>query len=191
MADILIDKLRSLAPLGEELAERIRMMARTEEYKAGDIILREGQVCRRASLIVKGLTRSYYLNDGVEITSRFMEEGSILTSWPSYFLQQPGYEYIEAVEDTILTGLNHDDIEQLYKEFPVFNVTGRKQTEFAFYQAEMRTQLLRKHTAEEKYRYFTEHHPTLLQRVALKHIATYLGMSEETLSRVRSRFHKK
>ena len=50
--------------------------------------------------------------------------------------------------------------------------------------------MLRKHTAEEKYKFFLDKHPTILQRVPLKYIATYLGMNEETLSRVRSRYHK-
>ncbi|MBL7749440.1 MAG: Crp/Fnr family transcriptional regulator [Chitinophagaceae bacterium] len=190
MVEKMIEKLNSLAPMNEVLADRVRALAKITTFAAGELILREGQVCNRACLVVEGLTRSYYLNEGVDITSRFMEEGFIVTSWPSYYTQKPGNEFIEAMEDTSLACLNYSDIQQLYIDFPEFNINGRRQTEYAFYLSELRTLLLRKHTAEEKYKYFLHNHPTLMQRVALKHIATYLGMSEETLSRVRSRFHK-
>lgn len=190
MVEKLIEKLNSLSPLNEALSDKIRTLAKINTFNTGELILREGQVCNRACLVVKGLTRSYYLNDGMDITSRFMEEGFIVTSWPSYYTQKPGNEFIEAIEPTTMACLNYSDIQQLYIDFPEFNINGRRQTEYAFYLAEQRTLLLRKHTAEEKYKYFLNHHPTLMQRVSLKHIATYLGMSEETLSRVRSKFHK-
>jgi CRP-like cAMP-binding protein len=190
MVEEMIEKLNSLSPMNEALCNRIRTLAKTATYQAGDLILKEGQVCKKACLVVSGITRSYYLNDGVDITSRFMEEGYIVTSWPSYYTQKPGNEFIEALEDTTMACLHYNDIQQLYIDFPEFNINGRRQTEYAFYLSEQRTLLLRKHTAEEKYKYFFHHHPALLQRVSLKHIATYLGMSEETLSRVRSKFHK-
>lgn len=177
--------------MSDELAEKVRSVSRIIDYPASSFILREGQVCKRACMIAKGLARSFYINDGKEITSRFMDEGFIITSWISYYTQQPGNEYIQAMEDCTLLCIEHEEIQRIYKEYPEFNIIGRKQTEYAFYQAELRTQMLRKHTAEEKYKFFIEQQPSLLQRIPLKHIATYLGMNEETLSRVRSRFHKK
>ena len=191
MIDILIQRLNGLHPMSEALTERIKELAKIKEYPKKSFILQEGQTFDMPVLLIKGLTRSYYINEGKEVTSRFMEEGSIITSWMSYYTQQPGNEYIEILEDSILAGVSYSDIQKLYKEFPEFNIIGRKQAEFAFYQSEQRTQVLRKHTAEEKYKYFIDNHPTLLQRVALKHIATYLGMNEETFSRIRSKYHKK
>lgn len=182
--------MNSLSPMRKEIAERIRGFATIKKYAAGEFILKEGQVCNKACLVVEGLTRSFYLNDGVDITSRLMDEGFVVTSWISYYRQEPSNEFIEAIEDTTLACVGHSDIEKLYIDFPEFNIIGRKLTEFAFFLAEQRTQLLRKHTAEEKYRSFLNNHPTLMQRVSLKHIATYLGMNEETLSRTRSKFHK-
>ena len=191
MIEKLIEKLNSLSPMSDGLANKIRSFTKIMTYKAGEFILKEGEVCNRACLVAKGLTRSFYLNEGLDITSRFMEEGFIVTSWPSYYTQKPGNEFIEAVEDTVLACINHTDTQQLYIDFPESNIIGRRQVEYAFYLSEQRTQMLRKHTAEEKYKFFLDHHSTLLQRVPLKHIATYLGMNEETLSRVRTKFHKK
>ena len=190
MIEKLFDRLNALYPLSNELTERIRSLARLIEYKAGDFILREGQVCNKACIMLKGLARSYYIIEEKDITSRFMDEGFIITSWLSYYTQLPGNEYIEAIEDSTIACIDHSAIQSLYIEFPEFNSIGRKQTEYAFFLAEQRTQMLRKHTAEEKYRFFLEHHAPILQRVALKHIASYLGMNEETLSRVRSRYNR-
>ncbi len=183
--------MNSLSPMSDEIAERVRSYAKVTIYRAGDFILKEGQTCSKACLVVEGLTRSFYLHEGLEITSRFMEEGFIVTSWPSYYTQKPGNEYIQALEDTTLGCLHYSDIQQLYTDYPEFNIIGRRQVEYAFFLSEQRTLLLRKHTAEEKYKFFLENHPTLMQRVPLKYIATYLGMNEETLSRVRTKFHKK
>jgi CRP/FNR family transcriptional regulator, anaerobic regulatory protein len=189
--DKLLERINKLAPMSDELTERVKSIARISYHPAGSFILKEGQVCTKACLVIEGLARSYYINDGKDITSRFMDEGFIITSWVSYYTQQPGNEFIEAVEDTTLGCIDYRDIQKLYHEFPEFNVNGRRQVEYAFYLSEQRTQLLRKHTAEEKYKFFLDNHSSLLQRVPLKHIATYLGMNEETLSRVRSKYHKK
>jgi CRP-like cAMP-binding protein len=191
MIDKLLDRLNALYKMSDALSERVSELARISEHEAGSFILKEGQTCNDASLVVSGLVRSYYINEDKDITSRFMDEGFIVTSWISYYTRQPGNEFIETVEDTTLVSLSYSNIQSLYKEFPEFNIVGRKQVEYAFFLSEQRTQLLRKHTAEEKYKFFLDNHPTLLQRVPLKHIATYLGMNEETLSRVRSRYHRR
>jgi CRP/FNR family transcriptional regulator, anaerobic regulatory protein len=190
MIEALIKKLNSLSPLTKLMEERLRTTAYIQEYKGGDVILRDGETCRRIALVVKGLTRSYYISDGRDVTSRFMEEGFILTSWISYYTQQPGNEFVEAMENTTLACIDYTDIQKLYIDFPESNIIGRRQVEYAFFLSEQRTQLLRRHTAEKKYELFLNYHPDLLQRVALKHIASYLGINEETLSRVRSKFHK-
>ncbi len=191
MIEALLERLNKFHPLSAALTERISSATKMVTYQAGDYILKEGQVCNKACLVIKGLARSYYINEDKDITSRFMDEGFIITSWISYYTQQPGNEFIEALEETTLACINYSDIQKMYSDFPEFNIVGRKQAEYGFFMAEQRTQILRKHTAEEKYKFFLSNHPTLLQRVALKHIATYLGMNEETLSRVRSKFHRK
>jgi CRP-like cAMP-binding protein len=191
MISALLERLNNFHPLDKDLTERILSVAKVVTHPAGDYILEEGQICTKACLVVKGLARSYYINEGRDITSRFMDEGFIITSWISYYTQQPGNEFIEALEETTLACINYSDIQKLYFDFPEFNIVGRKQAEYSFYLSEQRTQLLRRHTAEEKYKFFLEHHPTLLQRVPLKNIASYLGMNEETLSRVRSKYHKR
>ncbi|TMI74583.1 MAG: Crp/Fnr family transcriptional regulator [Bacteroidetes bacterium] len=191
MVDKLIARLNTISPLSEALSERIKSIAKISSHRKGDIILAEGQVCSKACLIVKGLVRFYYINEGKDITSRLMAEGDIISSWLSYYTQKPSNEFIAAIEDTELVCMEYSSIQKLFAELPESNIIGRKETEHAYYLSELRTQMLRKHTAEEKYKYFLDNHPQLMTRVPLKHIASYLGMNEETLSRVRSRYHRR
>ncbi|MEQ1678666.1 MAG: Crp/Fnr family transcriptional regulator [Chitinophagaceae bacterium] len=190
MLESLLERLNAMHKMEEPLIERIRELTHLVTYPKKAYLLRDGQVCDKACMVVKGLARAYYINEDRDITSRFMDEGFIITSWISYYHQQPGDEFIEAIEDTTLACIRYSDIQQLYKEYPLFNIVGRKQTEYSLYTSELRTRMLRKHTAEEKYAFFLNQHPDLMNRVPLKHIATYLGMNEETLSRIRSKFRK-
>jgi CRP/FNR family transcriptional regulator, anaerobic regulatory protein len=190
MIEKLLERLNALHPLDEVVIERIKEITQIAEYPKKTFLLRGGQICDKACMVVKGLARAYYINEDRDITSRFMDEGFIITSWISYYNQQPGDEFIEAVEDTTLACIRYTDIQQLYKDYPQFNIVGRKQTEYSLYTSEMRTRMLRKHTAEEKYAFFLKQHPDLINRVSLKYIATYLGMNEETLSRTRNKFRK-
>src|SRR5688572_10049608 len=190
MIEKLIARLNGLHPMSEGLTQRIIAITKISNYPKRTILLKEGDVNNHICMMISGLVRSYYLNEGRDITSRFMDEGFIITSWISFYTRKPGNEFIETQEDTMLACVHYNDIQKLYDEFPEFNIIGRKQVEYSFYMSELRTRMLRKHTAEEKYKFFLENHSNLLQRVSLKHIATYLGMSEETLSRVRSQYHK-
>ncbi|MBC7872479.1 MAG: Crp/Fnr family transcriptional regulator, partial [Ferruginibacter sp.] len=122
MIEVLLEKLNTLSPLSRELTERVKSVTKIVTYPAGNFILKEGQVCNKACLVVKGLARSYYINEGRDITSRFMDEGFIITSWISYYTQQPGNEFIVAMEETTLTCVDYTEIQKLYTDFPEFNI---------------------------------------------------------------------
>ena len=190
MIEKLIARLNGLHPMSEALTQRITDITTIRTHAKKTVLLKEGDVNNHICMVISGLVRAYYLNNGREITSRLMDEGFIITSWISFYTRRPGDEYLETQEDTILACVHYSDIQNLYDEFPEFNIIGRRQVEYSFYMSELRTRMLRKHTAEEKYKFFLDNHPDLMQRVSLKHIATYLGMNEETLSRVRSKYHK-
>lgn len=194
MVNDLLDRLNGLAQPWEingELAFHITNKAEVRNFSEGDHILKKGQICTGAYFLVKGLARSYYITDNKQITSRLMEEGFIITSWLSFYRQQPSNEFIIAMEDCDTVYLGFNTINELYEKFPLFNIIGRRQVEYSFCQAEIRTQMLRGLTAEQRYRFFCDNNPSLLRRVPLKYIASYLGMSDETLSRIRAGYKKK
>lgn len=190
MIEAMLQKFESLHPLSAELRDRLQQIFSVKEYPRKTCLLHEGQVADYGCFVLKGLARAYYISDGKEITSRFMAEGFIITSWISFYTRKPGYEIIETLEDSVLACIHYDELQRTYSDFIEFNCIVRKLVEYFFFLAEQRTQMLRKHTADEKYQFFVSQHPDLLQRVPLKYVATYLGMNEETLSRVRGKASK-
>jgi CRP/FNR family transcriptional regulator, anaerobic regulatory protein len=191
MLQPMLDYFNHVHPMSPELSDAVAAITEIKEYPRKWMLLREGQVSHYACYVVKGLARGYYMAGNKEVTRLFMDEGFIITSWLSFYSQQPAHEAIELLEDSTLACMHHDDLEKIYKAFPEFNILGRKVVERFFYLSEQRQLMLRRYTAEEKYQLFVEQHPTLFQRVAQKQIATFLGVTEETLSRVRAKMLKK
>lgn len=187
MVELLIERLRSLASpatLPAELIRRITDSAEIYHFAKGDFLLKKGQLCNGAHFIVKGVARSWFTSDNGETTTRLMGEAFIVTCWRSYYKQVPSDENITTLEECTTVYLARKVIYELYNEYDVFNTIGRKQVEYSFCLADDRTNMMRR-TAAEKYKWFCENHPDLLNRVNLKYIASYLDMTIETLSRVR------
>jgi CRP-like cAMP-binding protein len=187
MLEQIIKLCNSIVEMPDELVEDLKKHVQIKEYKKGDILLKAGQQANHASWILQGLVRSYYLKDGEEITTKFLCEGAVITSIYSFYSRKPGNENIMALEDTTLASYSYEDMQLLYKKHLAFNVIGRVITERYLFFSEIEIYNLRKQRAEDRYRFFEKHFSDLLQRVPLKHIATYLGMNLETLSRIRGR----
>lgn len=176
--------------LPEPLVQRIRQQVTVLDYPRGSYLLKEGQVCRGTFFLVKGLTRSYFNKDNREITTRLQEEGSFVACWNSFHRQEPGEENIRAIEKCTTVYLDHETIEDMQEDYPLFANVSRNHLYYLYCEAEMRNHLMSLPTAFDKYSLFYKEHYSIIQRFSQKHIASYLGMNEETLSRVRSQFLK-
>ncbi len=186
MLEPFLQRLRSIHKLSPEFEEAIRALEIIEAPR-GTLLLRDGQCEDYVWIVLKGLVRSYYIKEGEEICSRFNSETQIVLSVVSFYSRKPGYEFVETIEDSTLARIHHDRLQEFYRDFPEFNFIGRVLTEYYFTLSEQRLYLLRKQSAEERYRFFMEHYPEWLQRVPLKYVATFLGMNLETLSRIRKK----
>ena len=183
-----IKYIEQLIPVSEILRARLERDLEITEIPKGAVILRDGQRCDHIAFVLDGLLRAYYLKDGEEICSRFIPGNHICFSVISFYTRRPGYEYIETLEPTTMVRIHYDALEQLYRDFPEFNFVTRKWTEHYCGMSEQRLFLLRRQTAEERYQSFLQLYPTIIQRVPQKYIATFLGMTTETLSRVRKKW---
>lgn len=178
-------------PISGELKEDLESLLEVVEVDKGEQILREGQRSDHIYIVLKGLLRSYYIKDGMEICSRFMQEEHIVISVGSFYARKAGYEYIEATEPSVLGRIHYNELQKIYAKHIEFNYIARVLTEHYFSLSEERLYLLRKQSAEERYLFFLQNYPDLLMRVPLKHIATFLGMSLETLSRIRKKISER
>ncbi len=187
MLQSLMQFLNSFYPLNEQLAETIEKNLEVIEVPKQTLLLKDGERCDYVFVVLKGIARMYYLKDGEEVCSRFSEENQMILSVKSFFARVPGYEYIETIENCTIARIHHDNLQKIYREFIEFNFVARIITEQYFMRSEDRLYLLRRQSAEERYVYLTEHHASLVLRVPLKYIASYLGINMETLSRIRKK----
>jgi CRP-like cAMP-binding protein len=187
-----IDYWNGIYEMPDALVNDICSLVKVQTYRKGDRLLVPGKVSNYASFILEGLVKSFYTkDDGVtEVVTKFLYEETIITSIFSFYSRQPGNEYIVALEDTTVASLHYDSMQELLKNHPVFNAIIRVTTERYLFFLEVELSNMRKPLAEDRYQFFLKHFPHLLQRLALKDIASYLGMTMETLSRVRGRYRK-
>jgi CRP/FNR family transcriptional regulator, anaerobic regulatory protein len=190
--DDFINKCNTIYPLNEATAQRLTSIFTIHTINKHTIILQQNKLCNDMYFILKGIIRSYTIIDGNEVTCRLLSEGNFVTSYASYYKREASNEFLECYEDSIIAKATYQDIQQLYLDFPEFNYTARVFTEQAFYQADEQAIALRKTSAEMRVQHFLDKNLNLLNRVASRHIASFLGMTEETFSRIKSKlFHQK
>ncbi len=147
----------------------------------------EGKIARELYFIVKGLVRLYYTKDGEEITGFIFRENLFASSYESFLRQTPSIQTLETIEDCDLLVITHRALEELYETLPKMNILARKVAEQRFINGQMILSSFILDSPEERYRKFEEQNGDLLLRVPHHIIASYLGMTPVSMSRIRSR----
>lgn len=153
--------------------------------KRRDLLLEIGQVSNKVFFIEQGLFRGYVLDKGNDNSIWFMKEGDLMFGVNSFYTQMPSKEGIEAIEDGVVHSLSYTELMWAYDNFLEFNFNGRKLTEHYYMKTWPDMERLRKVTATERLHHFEKTHPDLLNRVSSTHMASFLGITPETLSRIR------
>ena len=173
--------------MSEELQGHLDRTVQIRSVPRGNYILRAGHVSRHIHYIREGLLRSYYVRGNTEICSGFMKEGDIIASTESFYEQKESCESIQALEDCTLYYIDHNELQYIYRQFPEFNFIGRVLTEKYHRLCILQLNCLRLQPAFCRYQWMMDHFPELILRVPAKFIASYLGITEVTLSNVKSR----
>ncbi len=158
----------------------------------GKFLLRAGQVPDRLFLLRKGVVRGFIIDENKEITTWITGENELVSSIRGLGLPPlVSEENIQVIESAHLVGLEYRYIDYMYKHFPESNIVARIILEEIYRAAEERAYISRIPSAEKKYKRFMETKPNLVNQISLKYIASYLSMTQETLSRIRTREAKK
>jgi len=187
-ADLLFQVLTFIAPLTTALRERMNSYLIRQEFPRYYHLLEPGDTAKRIYFIRHGFARAYFVDrENHEHTTWFMGEGDIMISVYSFFSQQPAAEYIQLLEDSVLLSISWDQLMTIYADFPEFNFTGRLITQKYYIQAEERHILMRTVKPVERYQLLLKNYPRVLQKATLGQVASFLGIAQETLSRVRAK----
>src|SRR4051812_8571136 len=138
MLDKVIEIVRSIHPVSNELQEAIEERLEIIEAPKKTILLKQGQRADYLYVVLQGVVRMYYMKDEEEVCCRFLEDLQISASIISFFGRIPGYEIMETIEDTTLARIHYDKLQELYTDFPEFNYIGRVLTETYFIRSEER-----------------------------------------------------
>lgn len=150
----------------------------------------EGKTARELYFIVKGLVRLYYTKDGEEITGYIFKENLFASSYDSFLRQVPSIQTLETIEDCDLLVITHKGMNELYEQLPKMQLLGRKVAEQRFINGQMILASFILDSPEERYRKFEAQHGDLLLRVPHHIIASYLGITPVSMSRIRKRMVK-
>ena len=155
-------------------------------FAKGEMILREGEVCRNIYYIEKGLVRQFYFKKDKDITEHMAVEGSIVMCIESLFKEEPTLLQIKAIEPAIVYALPKAKLEQVALHNVNIQILYRKILEESLIQSQIHADMVRFETAKDRYLRLYKMSPKLILRAPLVYIASYLQMTPETLSRVRA-----
>lgn len=170
----------------EDSMRKFESILTRKEYKKEEIILEEGKLSQHFYIVEKGLIRQFYYKDGRDITEHFSCEGNIATCLESLFLKEPTHLLIEALEPTTLYLLDYEKWKKLCDENLEINQLYRAIMEYKLVVSQQKADSWRFENSRERYDRFCKEFPSVSRRASVAHIATYLLMSPETLSRVRA-----
>jgi CRP-like cAMP-binding protein len=184
--NLLFQYFRKYNPLSKEAEQAIAEISNILTIKKNKDLQPIGHTCKTIYFIQKGVARIYYFKDGIDITESFFFENSIIARVESLFTGKPSRKAIQILEDAEIVAINANQLFKLYDSFPEIERLFRKIFEAAYVDTVNRIEGIQFHTAEERYKALLSEAPNVLMKVPLKYVASYLGITQVSLSRIRS-----
>ena len=187
----LINNIRNYIHLSEEETELTKRLFTNRSLKKGENILEQGKICKSLFFVSKGLLRQYINHDGKELTIHFNEEKTFACDFDSFISQTPSKKTIEALEDTELNIISYENLQKFYAQINKGDCFGRLLLEKIFSSALQHIISVYADTAEQRYLSFLHDFKHLQQRIPQFYIASFIGVTPQSLSRIRRRIAKK
>lgn len=179
--------IREVQRLSPEAEQKLLDKLKVEELKKGAFLTLHDQVCHRLYFVEQGCLRGYYLKDGREVTHWFAFENDFVTSFYSFITQKPAVENIQLLEDAVLYSISKAELDTLCDEYADIAKLLRLSYENYYIRLEEKYINNQFKTATERYEELINTRPHFIQRIPVGHIASFLGISKETLSRIRTK----
>lgn len=186
----LYEAVTRVVPLSEEDKQTIELLFHKKEIAKNEYFLKEGQVCKHAAFILKGLMRFFINLNGEEKNYAFRQENKFVSNYPSFIPQTPSLQNIQALEDCEILTISYQDLQQFYLQVNMGERFGRLMIENMFIEILKELNSFYTDTAEQRYEKFLSSYPDLQQRIPQYHIASYVGVKPQSLSRIRKRMLK-
>jgi CRP-like cAMP-binding protein len=169
-----------------ECQQEFLLNSRLRTIQKGEVVVREGQHSKQAYFVLQGCSRSYYIKDGKDVSDWFAFENEFVSPIVSFFSDQPNPHYVEFLEDSTVLEFSKETIDGLSAKYPEFGrIVTSVVTETMLNLCE-RLYNIQVTKAEDRYEHLLSVYPDITNRVSLTHIASFLGITLETLSRIRS-----
>jgi CRP-like cAMP-binding protein len=184
---MITDILIKFVPFSHDELNDILSHFEKEYVQKNQVLIKEGQICNKLYFVEQGIGRSYYLKkDGKEVTQWFFGIDNFMSSADSFFHQSPSFYYLELLEDSILYSITKEKMDILLAKYHKMEKLIRLLSIEMFTKIVHKLNAVQFQTSKERYDYMLAEFPDISYRVPLGHIASYLGMTQETLSRIRN-----
>ena len=183
----LLNAIRYFILLSASDEDIVRRLFHKKVFKKGEHLLEAGNVCRYVTFIETGLVRYYINSDGEERTTYFNKEGEFVCNYASFVPQIPSYVNIQALEDTSIFVISFNDLQAFYREVEYGERFGRLGIEQVFLNAISQIGSFYTDPPELRYSKFLSDFRDIIQRIPQYHIASYVGIKPQSLSRIRKR----
>ena len=184
--DVARELARRYSTMTHEELDMLESILVPQKFAKNDYILKEGETCTNIYWVVKGLVRQFYFKNDKELTEYMATENNIVMCIESLFREQPTKLQIKALEPTILIAIPKADLEAVAMKSVNIQILYRKILEESLILSQHHADMLRFESAQDRYHRLVKNQPQLVLRAPLVFIASYLQMTPETLSRVRT-----
>ena len=182
----LINNLTLLSPLSSQAKDSIQSIISEIKVKKNHDLQSIGQTCKTIYFVKEGVARIYYYKDGKDITEYFAFENDLIIRAESLFTGKPSHKAIQSISDTNFIGISSNQLFGLFDQHRDIERLFHKVVENSYVEAINRLEGLQFHSAEERYHSLIEKSPEVVRQIPLKHIASYLGITQVSLSRIRA-----
>ncbi|MGB0430782.1 MAG: Crp/Fnr family transcriptional regulator [Bacteroidia bacterium] len=181
-----LEALQMVHAISKSSQELIAELIVEKSYKKGEHLLEIGQIDKQVHFIVKGSGRVYYLHKGLDVTDYIAMDGQFLGGVSSVFTGMQSHKAIELTEDSIIESVKQKDLEELSLKHHEIETLYRKLMTWAFLECQARIEDIRFMSAAERYHALEAKYPGVSNRIPLKFLASYLGTTQVSLSRIRA-----